>query len=133
MTELNPKLTFPKSERLCSKTILDRLFAEKRSLFAFPFRVVFLELETAEVPCQSVFTVPKRMFKRAVHRNAIRRKMREAFRLNKASFYSFLNENQKHVALMFIYIEKEEIDFKKIEKGMKQAFSKIEKTLKSVD
>ena len=69
------------------------------------------------------------MFKRAVHRNLLRRRMREAYRLNHASFTAFLKEAQIHLAVMFIYIDKEQLDYNKIEKGMKQALSKIQKTL----
>ncbi|WP_254448745.1 ribonuclease P protein component [Spirosoma rhododendri] len=80
--------TFTKSERLCSKKILGELFTKGSTavgtFYLFPFRVLYLNKpEAADALPAIVITVPKRQFKRAVDRNLIRRRVREAYRLNK--------------------------------------------------
>ncbi len=74
--------TLPKSERLCSKKALERLFAgERRSVSVFPIRAVYADSE--EPGIRIMVSVSKRHFKRAVRRNRVKRQLREAYRLNK--------------------------------------------------
>lgn len=74
--------TLPKSERLCSRTALQRLFGgERRSISVFPIRAVFADSQ--EPGMRIMVSVSKRHFKRAVKRNRVKRQLREAYRLNK--------------------------------------------------
>lgn len=74
--------TLPKSERLCSKKALDELFGGgHQSVASFPLRAVFMTSE--EAGARILVSVSKRFFKRAVHRNRIKRQLREAYRLQK--------------------------------------------------
>lgn len=74
--------TLPKSERLCSRKSLERLFSgERRSISVFPIRAVFIE--TDEPRIRIMVSVSKRHFKQAVKRNRVKRQLREAYRLNK--------------------------------------------------
>ena len=76
--------TFKKAERLCSKKTIEKLFAEGKSFLSFPLKVVVLEMpDSGEYKAQAAFTVSKKIFKKAVKRNLVKRKMREAYRLNK--------------------------------------------------
>ncbi len=116
--------SFKKSERLTGKKIIEALMKKGNSINAFPVRAVFLgTAPTSLSPVQVVFSVPKASFKSAVKRNTIRRRMREAYRLNKHALYSTLKEQGKQVALMLIYTAKTELPYRDIE-------SKIVVTLK---
>ena len=78
-----------KSERLCSKTLIEELLTSKLSFVKYPFRIVFKESsQIGEFPVRIAISVSKKKFKRAVKRNRIKRLTREAFRLNKNDFYN---------------------------------------------
>ena len=82
-------------------------------------------------PCQVVFSAPKKSFKRAVDRNLIKRRMREAYRGNKHLLYEHLVENQQNLHLLIIYTAKEIADFEVINDNMLKALKTlIQKTSK---
>jgi len=120
------EFTFHKEERLCSQKIIGDLFTSGESFLAYPLKVVFLKTDIPESsPVQAAFTVSKRNFKRAVKRNLLKRRMREAYRLNKPGFYEELAASDIHLAIMFVYVGKEITEFSAIEKGMLSAFKKL--------
>ncbi|GAB4019707.1 ribonuclease P protein component [Spirosoma migulaei] len=132
--------TFSKSERLCSKKILGELFKKGSAtgsrqtvgtFYLFPFRVLYLPQpeftpESNVLLPAIVITVPKRTFKRAVDRNLIRRRVREAYRLNKYLFNQEkpLPGQSRPEYIAFLYTAKQIISFEEIEKGMKLAIAK---------
>lgn len=93
LMEQKPDFSFHKSERLCSKRIIDALFAGgSKSMSAFPLRVVFMPVPVeAPAPFVSILvSVSKRRFKRAVKRNRVKRQIREAYRKQKHILTSVL-------------------------------------------
>ena len=75
------RYTLGKSERLCSKKLVERLFAGGNKSFpAFPLRVVYmpLDIEDEGAEVSILVSVPKKRFKRAVKRNLVKRQVREA-------------------------------------------------------
>jgi ribonuclease P protein component len=116
--------SFQKDERLCSKKIIDKLFVEGKTVFVFPLKIVYLETKLpSHSPVQTAFTVSKKSFKRAVQRNLIKRRMREAYRLNKWAFYS--ERGEKQVAVFFIFTAKTILEYRQIEAAIKKGMKKL--------
>ena len=115
--------SFGKNEKLKSKVIIDRLFSEGKNLKKYPLRLIYLPLENAiSEEHKTAVSVPKRNFKKAVVRNKLKRRMREAFRKNK---YLLHNKLQHSYAFMFIYTGREEASQQKL-------FSAVEEILKTL-
>ena len=124
------RFTFQKNERLCSKKVIEKLFADGKSLYIFPLKAVFMETSLkTEFPVQIAFAVSKKSFKRAVMRNLLKRRMREAYRLNKHQFYDELSGKQ--MALFLIYTSKFEETYPAIESATKKVIKRVLKELKS--
>lgn len=98
--------TFGKEERLCSRSLMDRLYADGHRLLAFPFSVQWLAVEGTQ-PCQIMIVAPKRRFRHAVDRNHVRRLTRECWRLRKPDFYTFLQEHNLCIVLSLVYVHNE--------------------------
>lgn len=108
------KFSLGSDKRLKSQKKIDRLFTEGKRIQKFPLRAVFFTEESETTKIQIAVSVPKKLVKKANNRNLIKRRMREAFRLNQYQ----LNTAQ-NLDIMFIYSTSEIMDYAKIEKSMK--------------
>lgn len=107
--------SFGKKEKLKSKIIIDRLFAEGYSVKKYPLRLVYLPLEDPSDQVNKVaVSVPKRSFKRAVDRIRLKRLMREVYRKNK---YLVTNNLAQNYALMFIYTGREIWNYQELQRN----------------
>ncbi len=119
------ELTFKKSERLCSKIIIEKLYKEGSSFLSYPLRFVYIKLESeSKDNNQVLITASKKTFKRAVDRNLIKRRIREAYRLHKHSLHDF-----KDLTFAINYIGKQIEDFSKIEEQVIKGFETIKKRI----
>lgn len=114
------KFTFKRAERLKSAKTIACMFREGHSFGVYPLRLVWLkpELPKSDAPVQFTVSVAKKNFKSAVARNRIKRKVREAWRLQKPRLYRKLENSGGQLAFMVLYTAKEDLPFKQIEKAM---------------
>lgn len=104
--------TFPSSEKLKSKILVDTLFSEGNYIKKFPIKLIYIPINNPEITtCKTGVSVPKRNFKQAVDRNFLKRLMREAFRKNK---YLVESNLAKNYALMFIFTARKKYDYQEI-------------------
>jgi ribonuclease P protein component len=122
------QFTYPKKEKLKSKTTIDLLFSEGNSVSKFPLRLVYVENkeENAELMKMGV-SVSKKYFKKAVDRNYFKRVLRETYRLNK---HLLINNLEKPYAFMFFYQTKERLSYQEIEEKTIQLFQKFNESQK---
>ena len=117
------QFTYPKHEKLKSKTTIDLLFTEGKSVSKYPLRLVYVENSelNAELIKMGV-SVSKKYFKKAVDRNYFKRVLRETYRLNK---HLLIDKLEKPHAFMFFYQSKERLSYQEIEEKTIQLFQKF--------
>ena len=109
--------TFKKSERLKSRTLINRLFEREgcRQVNHLPFRFRWKMLEGHQPSrCQVLIVVSKRNVRLAVNRNRIKRQLRELYRLNKNPLLKTLEDKQARIALMVSVQSNESLIFQDI-------------------
>lgn len=114
------KFSFHKGERLKKEKLIKELFTRGSSFNLYPLRVSYLPNPNESEFHQALFTASTRNFKRAVDRNKIKRRCREAYRLQKDR----LRETPK-LLIGFIYVAKEILDYHQIEKAVSKAIEKL--------
>ena len=117
---------FYRGERLKSRKEIGRLFQKgAKSANSYPIRAMYVAAAERrnDFPVQVTFVVPKRKFKRAPDRNLLKRRMREAFRLNK----QLLAERAGHaqLAVLLIYTGRELMNYPYIEKKVRRVLRAI--------
>ena len=115
----------PKSERLSSLTAVRRLFKDGASGFVYPFRYMVITEQSASPSVEVLFSVPKRYHKRANKRNILRRRTKEAYRLNKSSLAAIAQEKGLALDIALIYSTKERLPYKTIEYAICKILAEI--------
>jgi ribonuclease P protein component len=87
------KASLVKGERLCGVKAVSELFAGGKFLSDPPLKIIYrtAPAEKSVSTIRVLVSVPKRNFKKATDRNLIRRRIREAWRLNRIPLTERLN------------------------------------------
>ncbi|RWX00102.1 ribonuclease P protein component [Flavobacterium cerinum] len=119
----NRPLTYPKNEKLKSRTTIDRMFTEGKTVSKYPLRLVYIPLENIEdVPLKMGVSVSKKHLKKAHDRNYFKRVLRETYRHHK---HIIINRLDKPYAFMFFYQTKDRLSFEEINTKTIQLFEKF--------
>ena len=116
--------TLPKEERLCGKTSVSALISDGKWGSTAHIRYCWAAGRETGLN-RIIVSVPKKFFKRAVKRNLLKRRMREAYR------------TQKHMLtgsgmdIMFSWSSPEVSDFETVRAEIEIILRKLEKTLQS--
>ena len=120
----NFKLT--QAERLCGKKRIDALFTSANSFIVYPYRIVYRSVsDTDNVPVSMFVSIPKKRFKRAVKRNLIRRRIKEAYRKNKHILTDTLQSQETALDMAILYLDREILDYQTLEKKLKDLLQKL--------
>jgi len=122
------KYTLGKTERLKSRKAIDALFDKGNSFTATPFRVLYLGIPAG---LQFAVGVASRNFKKAVDRNKIKRRIREAYRLQKLPLQELLRSRGKGLAVFFTYNGKDIPDHATVVSGIERCLTKLAKKIEN--
>jgi len=123
--------TFSKSERLCSVKLIADLFETGEVIHSSNLKLLW-KVSTSKLPspAQIVITVPRKNIKRAVIRNTIKRRLREAYRKNKTYLYDVLNAEEIQLVMIVIYKPCRVLSYNLIEKSVADLLRTLCKNVK---
>lgn len=134
------RFTLNKSEKLRHNSLLVNLFKSGKSLYEWPLRVMVYAMDEEELkkrfrttipdktgPLQMMVSVPKKRRRHAVDRVLVRRRIREAYRLNRHELRDVVMQHPqiRTVQMAFIYLADKNVDYHLIEKKMVSLLRKI--------
>lgn len=85
--------------------------------------------ESASPSVEVLFSVPKRYHKRANKRNLLRRRTKEAYRLNKQTITDAASASSKAIDIAIIYSVKERLPYKTIDNAVRRILQEVASTL----
>ena len=112
----NQRFTLKKDEILSKRDDINLLFSEGKHFKEFPFKVLHRKAtENYGTSLQFGASIPKRLFKKAVDRNLLKRRCKEAYRLHRNTLKTNCEEQNIELHVMLIYISKEAMKYEIIE------------------
>lgn len=138
--EPRTRLTLRKGEKLRHRTLVDGLFSDGESVYDFPLRVSYRPLGAEQLEqsfrngtpdridaLQMLITVPKKKRRHAVDRVLMRRRIREAYRLNRLPLKEAVEADPRirTLGLAIVYIHDKNLPYQTIERKLKLILKKI--------
>jgi ribonuclease P protein component len=114
--------TLGREERLRSNLSIQQLLKHGRVISSFPLKLFwdFSQDPHQHFPVRTAISVPKRKFRRAVGRNLMKRRLREAYRLNKPGLYETLEQRQQKIQMVILLLSDEFIPYARMERAMRE-------------
>ena len=107
---------FPKNQKLCSQKSIDKLFIYGRAISQKPFRMIWnFENNREQVALKALIVVSKKRIKLAKDRNIIKRKVKEAYRLQKKDLEELLESKNQQLNLAIIYQDNKLLNYNVLE------------------
>ena len=119
---MSMKFTLGNEERLKSNLSIQGLLKRGKAVSSFPLKIYwdYSPDPHQKYPVRAAITVPKRKFKRAVDRNLMKRRIREAYRLYKNMLYETLDQRNQKIQLIILLLSDEFIPYNQLEKRMRE-------------
>lgn len=124
----NMKLTFGKNEKLKSRKAFDELFSDGKTFVSHPIRFVYKIKPKEDYNIRVGVSVSKKKFKHAVDRNLLKRRAKEAYRLNKLTI---LPSPDYSIDLVMIYTSSKPQSFEVIEKSVNVLLEKLNEAIQT--
>ena len=109
-------------------TKVERLHSEGKKYYSYPYRLYVLDNTDGDAD-ETVISVPKKIFKRAVKRNLVRRRTREALRHIKKECPDFAGKKQcpdfAGKDILMVYTANEILEYGKIAECLSNALGKV--------
>lgn len=113
------KYSLKKAERIYHRDDFSQLFNEGERISAYPIQLLFriskIDDSQEKDFLQAAWVAPKRNFKKAVDRNLLKRRMKEAYRIHRIPLKNEVEKQHKSLHLIFIYTAKELLSYAQIE------------------
>lgn len=121
------KFGLGKKEKLCSVRAIEILFGPggaEFSTLAYPLRAVARadEVRASDAPVAFLISIPKKRLRHAVDRVTMRRRVREAYRLNHSRYQ--LPEGLR-VDLGFVYVADKLMSYSAVERAMNRILAAL--------
>ncbi len=113
--------TQPRNERRRTLGAVRRLFESGHGGFVYPFRYVWYAESDSERSVEVLFSTPKKFHKRANKRNLVRRRTKEAYRLQK----ELLTVEGVNLDMALIYSSKEILSQRSIAKSVRRILEAV--------
>tara|TARA_B100000795_G_scaffold40755_1_gene26740 strand:- start:442 stop:816 length:375 start_codon:yes stop_codon:yes gene_type:complete len=121
---------FPKKQRLCNETLIKEMFSDGKSFATSTIRLVwFKDSKEDKIAIKSIIVVPKKKIKLAVKRNIVRRRMKEAYRMNKNILENILKINDLHLSIAIIYQKEKIVPYKTVSQEIKLILERLSKEI----
>jgi ribonuclease P protein component len=126
--------TLKRSEKLKSSRIIGELFSSGDTITVLPIKLFWKlnPVSDQSIPAKIAVTVPYKNFKKSVERNLIKRRIREAYRLNKHNLYNLLHEKKFNLIFVFLYLPKNIHSYHEIEDGVIRILTMLSDQFKSI-
>ena len=117
--------SFRKEERLHKRKEIQELFEKGSSFHLHPFKVLVMRQPPGASMHKVLISVPGRIFRKAVDRNLIKRRIREAYRTQKHKL-----PKEDKLVLGLVYTASDILPYSAIQGRIMLVFARVEKVLK---